>query len=180
MVPIIRQIDGDLHGDMARWGLIPHFHRGGIRDWKANTINARIETVTSAPSFRGPYRTGRCILPVSGYYEWATADGSKRPHYIHPAGNAPALIFAGLWSSVRLPDYEGLTCTIITEPARPALATIHDRQPVMIEPDTIARWLGGGDIADVPRLPTDGLAWHAVGKAVGSVRNEGPELIEAV
>ena len=119
MIPIIRR-DGDaLAGDFARWGLIPHWHRKPLADWKANTINARVESVATAASYRDAFRRARCVVPASGYFEWQTTDGSKQPFYIHPAGNAPALLFAGLWSSVTLPDYEGLTCTVLTEPARP-------------------------------------------------------------
>lgn len=86
-------------------------------------------------SYRDTYQRARCVVPASGYFEWQTTDGSKQPYYIHPAGNAPALLFAGLWSSVTLPDYEGLTCTVLTESARTALDAIHDRMPVIVDPD---------------------------------------------
>lgn len=180
MIPIIRR-DGDaLVGDFARWGLIPHWHRTPLADWKANTINARVESVATAASYRDAYRRARCVVPASGYFEWQTADGSKQPYYIHPAGNAPALLFAGLWSAVALPDYEALTCTVLTEPARTALDAIHDRMPVIIDPDGARNWLDGCEIAAVPRLPVAGLTWHAVPSAVGAVRNQGPELIEPI
>ncbi len=179
-IPIIRR-DGDaLAGDFARWGLIPHWHRKPLAEWKANTINARIETVATAASYRDAYRTARCVVPASGYFEWQTTDGSKQPFYIHPAGNAPALLFAGLWSDVALPDYEGLTCTILTEPARPDLDAIHDRMPVIVDPDGAQDWMDGSAADALPRLPVSGLTWHPVPRAVGAVRNQGPELIEPV
>ena len=178
MIPIIRRDGAALAGDFARWGLVPHWHRKPLGDWKAATINARIESVATAASYRDAYRRARCVVPASGYFEWQTTDGSKQPHYIHPAGNAPALLFAGLWSSVALPDYAGLTCTVLTEPARPALDTIHDRMPVIVDPDGARTWLEGGPTDSLPRLPMAGLTWHPVPRAVGAVRNEGPELIE--
>ena len=107
-------------------------------------------------------------------------DGRKRPHYIHPAGNAPALILAGLWSEVRLPDFAGLTCAVLTEAVRPPLDAVHDRMPVAMPVEAIDAWLSGAPVEDVPRLPMDGLAWHEVGPAVSAVRNDGPELIRPV
>jgi putative SOS response-associated peptidase YedK len=180
LVPILRRDEAGLAGDLARWGLIPAWHRKSLRDWKANTINARVETVATAPSFRQAFRTGRCAVIASGYYEWQSTDGSRQPHYIHPAGNAPALLMAGLWSAVELPDFEGLTCAVLTEAARPGLDALHDRMPVIIDQDGLAQWLDGCEISALPRLPVTGLAWHPVDRAVGSVRNEGPKLIEPV
>ena len=178
MLPILRREGDDLVGAFARWGLIPHWFHKPLKEWKANTINARAETVARAPNFRDAYRRARCVVPASGYFEWQTTDGSKRPHYIHPAGNAPALLFVGLWSSVALPDYEGLTCAILTEPARPGLDAIHDRMPVIVDTDGAEDWLAESAIDTLPRLPTTSLAWHPVTREVGAVRNERPDLIE--
>jgi len=130
--------------------------------------------------YRDAYLRARCLVPARGYFEWQTTDGSKQPYYIHPVGNAPALLFAWLWSAVTLPDYEGLTCTVLTEPARTALDAIHDRMPVIVDPDGARTWLEDCETGTVPRLPVAGLTWHAVPRAVGAVRNQGPELIEPV
>lgn len=179
MIPILRGGD-KLRGDFARWGLIPPFHKGTTKEWKATTINARVESVATAPTFRTAYRGARCLVLASGYYEWQVKAGRKHPHYIQPSGNAPALVMAGLWSEVRLPDYQGLTCAVLTEPARPALDAIHDRMPVILGQDGIADWLGGAPVEAVPRLPVEALRWHEVGAAVGSVRNNSADLIDAV
>jgi len=180
MVPIIRLRDGIMEGALARWGLIPVWHKGGVKDWKASSFNARIETVATAPTFRDSYRKRRCVVVASGYYEWQTTDGSKRPHYIQPSGNLPALFFAGLWTEVSLSDYKGLTCTVITEPARGELMSLHDRQPVMLTLDGVGQWLSGKDIAEVQRMPGSGARHHEVGRKVGSVKNDGPELSDPV
>ncbi|WP_080517581.1 SOS response-associated peptidase [Cereibacter sphaeroides] len=180
MIPIVRQGPLGLQGDLARWGLIPAFHRGSLKDWKATTINARIESVATAPSFRAAYRGGRCLVLASGYYEWQVRGGVKYPHYIRPSGNAPALLMAGLESRVRLPDYEGPTCAVLTEPVRGALAQVHDRMPVMMGLEAAADWLGGCPVEALPRLPMETLGWHEVGRTVSSIRNEGPDLIEPI
>lgn len=177
-IPVIRRDAGGFRLDLARWGLIPAFFRRPLREWKASSFNARAETVETAASFRQAYRSGRALAPAAGFYEWRKAEGGKTPFYLHPGDNAPTLTFAALWSHARLPDFEGPTCAILTEPAAPDLAWLHDRQPVMLGPEGVEAWLAGAPVADVPRLAPDRLAWHRVRAAVGSVRSEGPELIE--
>ena len=176
-LPIIRRLDGRRLGDVARWGLIPEWHRGGLRDWRASTINARAEDVANRPAFRDAYRRRRCVVPVSGYYEWQVRPDGKHPHYIHPASNAPALLMAGLWTAVRLPDFQGLTCTVLTEAVRPPLDAVHDRMPLMLPPEAMDAWLDGAPVEALPGLPMAALAWHEVGRAVSAVRNEGEALI---
>lgn len=180
MIPILRPDGPDLRLDLARWWLIPHWHRGTLKEQKAATFNARSDRVATAPAFRDAYRRNRCVVPIAGYYEWQTEGKTKRPHYIHPAGNAPALLLAGLWTSVTLPEFQGLTCTIVTEASSDPMTTLHDRAPVMMPADAIDAWLEGRSIEELTRLSQDGISWHEVGAAVGKVGNEGPELIEAL
>ena len=179
-IPIVRQGASGAEGAMARWGLVPEWFKGSLREWRASTINARVEEVARKPSFRDAYRHKRCVVLADGYFEWAVRDDGKHPHYIHPAGNAPALLMAGLWSDVHLPDYVGLTATVLTEPVRSPLKAVHDRMPLMLEPAAMAAWLEGCPVEELPWLPMDGLAWHEVSRAVSSVRNDRPELIEPV
>src|SRR5277367_5205789 len=83
LVPIIRRVDGENHGTLVRWGLIPFFAKGGPP--KYSTINARIETVATAASFRGPWNRGqRCLQVAIGFFEWHLDErGRKAPYYIH-------------------------------------------------------------------------------------------------
>lgn len=177
-LPILRRIDGALSPGLARWGLVPGWHRGSLRDWKATTINARAEDVHDRPSFRESYRHGRCVVLASGYYEWQVVSGVKQPFYIHPSGNAPALLIAGLVSDVALPDFAGPTCAVMTEAVRAPLDAVHDRIPVLLTPESLPDWLEGKGLDAIARLPMSGLAWHRVSRAVNSVRHDGPDLIE--
>src|ERR1700689_4045929 len=95
-VPVIRQVDGALQGSRMRWGLIPFFAKG--EPPKYSTINARIETVETAASYRGPWQRGqRCIPVAAGFYDWhRDANGRKSPYLIHLA-DQEAFGFAGLW-----------------------------------------------------------------------------------
>lgn len=164
-----------------RWGIIPAWARDTRIAW--NTINARIETVASKPAFRAAWRARRCLVPASGYYEWPGEGRAKQPFYIHPA-RAPILMFAGLWERFTPADAEPVeTYSIITMDAAGPLAELHDRMPLMLPAELHQAWLYGSadeamNIAHAAPVPE--VRWHAVGKAVGNVRNQGPTLIEPI
>jgi putative SOS response-associated peptidase YedK len=117
------------------WGLIPSWAKDPSIG--AKLINARSETVTEKPSFRTAFKYRRCLIPADGFYEWKkTQGGAKQPFYFSMAGNA-VFAFAGLWESWN--DIE--TCTILTTAANSLLQPIHDRIPVISNPEDYGRWL---------------------------------------
>ncbi len=187
--------------DVARWGLLPPWateRRAGAR-----MINARVETVRSSPAFRTPFARRRCLVPADGWYEWQRPAGSgsaaqpgraadnrpgrgaagKQPYFLNP-GDGEVLAFAGLWQPWG-PD-RLLTATILTTAAVGELAEVHDRMPVAIGPRDWAAWLhAGADLAE-RLVATPDPVWAArierrpVGRQVGDVRNNSPELIRPV
>ncbi|MGA0615726.1 SOS response-associated peptidase [Paracoccus sp. KR1-242] len=159
-----------LQGMMARWWLIPSWHKGEIKDWKATTFNARIEDAAQKPSFRAVWKHGRCLIPAGGYFEWTGEKAAKRPHFIASAGNEETLWFAGLASRWR----EMLTCTILTRPANAAVVSLHPRMPVVLNADERDAWLGG---SDDPALGAESLLRHHPVARFG-IEDDGPELIE--
>lgn len=189
-VPIVveREIDGmpsrELHP--ARWGLLPSF----AKDLSGPPLfNARIETALEKPSFKEATLHKRCVIPASGYFEWTKTD--KTPLYIHPPEGM--LGFAGIYWWWRDPQKAQsdpsrwvLTCSMLTKDSAPSLAEIHDRNPVMLSPDSLAAWMAP-DFETTPELllalsresdmVADELEFFEVSKAVGSVRNNSPELI---
>lgn len=179
-----------------RWGLVPSWSkdpRGGAR-----MINARAETVAEKPSFRKAFATRRCLLPADGYYEWyatgTTAAGKpgKQPYFIH-RGDGARLVMAGLYEFWRDdarpaddPEAWVRSCSIITTTATDALGHLHDRMPMVIAQEAWADWLDP-TLTDPARARellavTDAelLASYPVSKAVGNIRNNGPELAEPI
>lgn len=163
-----------------RWGLIPAW----AKDKKIayTTINARLETVAEKPAFRSAWKQRRCLIPSSGYYEWMQLDPkTKQPYFIHRA-DVPVMFFAGLWEA--RPDDAGgdlLTYSIVTRDADQTVETVHDRMPLVLPSDTFQDWLHrDADTAMQIALgvPTAPLVFHPVDRAVGNVRNTGPQLIE--
>lgn len=159
-------------GIMARWWLVPSWHRGDLRDWKATTFNARIEDARTRPSFRGVWKHGRCLIPAGGYYEWTGERGSRTPYVFQSAGNAETLWFAGLASRW----HETLTCAILTRAANDDVKAIHHRMPVILDASERAAWLGGSD--DLTLGAGARLRHHRV--APFGAADDGPDLIAPV
>jgi len=165
-----------------RWGLLPPWAKDTRLAY--STINARLETVTSKPAFRGAWKQRRCLVPSSGYYEWVQVDPkTKQPYYIHMR-DAPVMFYAGLWEA--RPDGAGgelLTYSIVTRDADQTVQTVHDRMPLILPPTVFADWLHGTPddaMAIALSVPSAPLVFHPVDRAVGNVRNQGAQLIEPI
>lgn len=124
----------------ARWSLIPHWHKGALKDWKASTFNARIEEAAQKPSFRAVWRERHCLVPVAGFYEWTGEKKARQKHVITRADNFP-MIFAGLWDEVIIQGQAVLSFTILTKASGEQMAQIHVREPVILEPVQWQDWL---------------------------------------
>jgi putative SOS response-associated peptidase YedK len=125
----------------AKWGLIPHWSKDLP---KIRPINARAESLAKKPYFRHVLHHNHCLIPASGFYEWKQSiSGRKQPWYIHRKDNSP-LAFAGLWEEWQppgTPDEPVISCTIITTQANREMKSVHDRMPVILQPDDWNVWL---------------------------------------
>jgi putative SOS response-associated peptidase YedK len=196
------------HGDdtrrslrLGRWGLVP----GWAKDPSVGSrmINARVETLATKPAFRKAVAARRCLVPAEGYFEWTSAGTTsdrpggrtpKQPFWIHRHDGGP-LAFAGLyefWRDRARPDDDPqrwlVTMTIVTggvDTDDPALAAIHDRRPVILDPGRWDAWLDP-QATDVERavallhVPAPALVATPVSTAVNRVGTNGPELLEPV
>ncbi len=173
-VPVVRNGASGRVIVLQRWGLIPAWSRDPAVG--ARMANARAETVAEKPSFRGPFKRSRCIVPADAFYEWR-AGAPKQPFAIRAAGGG-LLAFAGLWDRWEGPDGVLETCAIITTAANGAMAPIHDRMPVILAREDYGRWLDEGGTALLRPCPEAWLEVHPVGPRVGNVRNDDPSLLE--
>ena len=182
IAPIIRYKDhaSDLGMEPALWGLIPSWWKKPLSEKKFSTFNARAETVHEAATFRGAFRYRRCLVPVSGFYEWSGPKGSKTPFAIG-LRNRRWFCFAGLWDRAMIDGSEVDSFTVLTTDPNDLMAGIHTRMPVILDPADYGRWLDpdNRDVSDLYEpFPTDAMHAWPVKSAVGNVRNQGPELIE--
>ena len=138
--------------------------------------------MATKPSFRNAFKKRRCLVPASGYFEWKGESPNKQPYFIHdPAGEL--LMFAGLWEGWRpsQDDEWTHTFTIITGEPGKVSGDIHDRQPVILPPDLWEVWMDGAPedaSATLAQAPEAHLVYYPVPKAVGSPKNNGPELVQ--
>jgi putative SOS response-associated peptidase YedK len=174
-----------------QWGLIPSWAKD--RTIGSRMINARSETAAEKPAYRSAFNKRRCLVPASGFYEWKKLGESKRkggrakkqPFYIYRTDEQP-LVMAGLWESWNDPESgEPLeTFAILTTDANEQLRDLHDRMPVVLEPQQFDEWLSPEQddvnaLQSLLRSAADGvLAMHPVSTRVNSPRNDEPSLIE--
>jgi putative SOS response-associated peptidase YedK len=121
------------------WGLIPSWAKdAGIG---AKLINARAETVAEKPAFRSAFKHRRCLVIADGFYEWQRQQGKKQPFYFRLQDEQP-FAFAGLWEKWgTAANEEIISCTILTTAANELLQPIHERMPVILEPQDYDLWL---------------------------------------
>jgi putative SOS response-associated peptidase YedK len=165
---------------LAHWGLIP----GWAAEPKAMgaTFNAKCETLAEKATFREAWaRKRRCLVVVDGYYEWRKTD--KAPFTIART-DGQVMALAGLWDRWGKAEGEFVySCTVVTVPAGPGMDTLHDRAPLILNEADWAVWLGetaGDPAALMQPVSADGLDRWQVGKSVGNVRNNSPDLAERV
>lgn len=184
--PIIHAEDGNLVMENVRWGWSPHW----AKERKIPpAINARVETVATGKFFRGIWQH-RALALASGWFEWVKHPDDpkiKQPYYIKAVDGAP-LFFASLAQVT--PGLEQAAddgFTIITAAADTGLLDIHDRRPVVLVPERAAEWLDPAttperalQIATHNGLGAEAFTWYPVGKAVGNVHTQGPELIQRI
>jgi putative SOS response-associated peptidase YedK len=170
-------------GELLRWGLVPSWAKGS--DTGLKMINARVETAPERPAFRRAFERYRCLIVADGFYEWRpTAGGRKQPFRI-TRDDGGLFAFAGLWSIWHGESDEVLrTCTILTTAANPAIAALHDRMPVILDPANEGEWLDTSTppprLAEIlAGLPAAQTELTEVGFAVNDARYDGPECLAA-
>lgn len=192
-IPVIRRPEGagkDGHPQqhttrefvLARWGLVPAWAK---EIGSKPLINARSETAAQKPSFRGPFRHHRCLVPADGYYEWwRKGKGPPLPFYI--SQRDPGLFaMAAIWQSWMSPDGSELdTVALLTMPACESLEHIHHRMPCILAPDIWDDWMDplGTSTKEASAMLTapsdDFFKITRVSTAVNRVANNGPEIQE--
>lgn len=176
LVPVAVSDGGERTATMMRWGLIPWWAQGV--PLKASTINATVERIESAPSYRDPWdRDQRCILVMAGFYEpHVNADGSRAPYFLKLL-DREVFGVAGLWDRSPRPDGSWVnSCTLITVPANRLLAEIHNekqRMPAILAEEDQETWLAGGKMeakAALRPYPDERLTAWQVSRRVNNPR----------
>lgn len=181
--PVFRQAGPDRPRQCALepmlWSLIPSWWNKPLKEKTFSSFNAKAETAAEKPVFRGAFRYRRCLVPVSGFYEWTGERGRKQPFAI-ALRNRRWFCLAGLWDRAMIDGSEIDSFTILTTTPNDVVAGLHTRMPVIVSQQDYGRWLdpSSGPVGDLfePFPAADMHAWP-VDSAVGNVRNNHPDLI---
>jgi putative SOS response-associated peptidase YedK len=195
VIPFINADDekGEIRNiNTASWGLIPSWAKDASR--ASNAINARVESISEKPTFKSAFKSRRCLIPVTGYYEWATELGKykpKQPFYISNK-NKSSLAIAGLYESWINPESKVSvqSAAIITREAVGILAPIHHRMPVILPKDLWSTWLSSKSLLpneiddylnmiDIKEADKDLIFWP-VSDDVNNARNTGADLAKEI
>ncbi len=179
-VPIVVVADGRRRLVSAHWGLRPFWARSA----GPAPINARAETLATSAMFRDALRRGRCLIPADGFYEWQAVAGQKRkqPWYLRLRGGG-LFAFAGLFTPAHADRGEPATCAIVTTNSNALAAPLHNRMPVILDPDAEGRWLdpevvdAGAVLPLLRPFPAERMEAYPVSTLVSSSQNDGPALV---
>ena len=181
LMPVITRAADSNRVDLMSWGLIP----SRSRDPKG-FINARSETAATKPSFRKAFRTQRCLVPASGFFEWKKTASGKLPYLLKVKGQE-LFGMAGLYDTWTGPDGQPIkTYTLLTCGPNELTAQIHDRMPCILKPEEEDLWLmpENRDPEWLQRLlapyPAEQMEAFMVSRAVNDPDNDSPELIRPV
>jgi len=185
-VPVIRQHPKEPVRQLSlmKWGLIPSW--GKDASGAARTINARSETAATKPAFRESLKFRRCLIPADGFYEWKR-DGKTKQPFCFEVNQGQLFAFAGLWDRWKDPSGNWIkTCTILTTTPNAVTEGVHDRMPVILDPDSYDLWLDPGmtDVAAAsdllkpcePRL----MRCYPVSMRINHVANDDEECCQPV
>ena len=176
--------DSDRKLAMLRWGLIPawaKFPNSGVQP-----INAKAETAAELPMFRDAFRRRRCLVPADGFYEWKQDGGRKQPVYIRLKDGEPFAI-AGLWEHWEGQDGQVVeSCTLLTTEPNDLLAPIHNRMPVILDPEDYEQWLDP-DLQQADRLnpllqpfSAEQMTAYPVNLRVNNPKHDDPLCLEPI
>ena len=170
--------------DLLRWGLIPHW----AKDIKIgySTFNARAEDIDTKPAFRAAFRQRRCLVPLDSFSEWKKTPTGKQPYAIG-FKDGRLMAMAGLWETWHSPEGERIrSFTISTTKPNALCSELHNRMPVVLQPEVWPIWLGEepADSKDLKALlapyPGDDMVCWRVSPRVGNVKNNDPGLVEPI
>lgn len=177
--------NGERDFTFFHWGLIPSWSKDiqiGSR-----MINARSETVTEKPSFRNAFKRRRCLIPADGFYEWQKQADGKQPMFIRPSEGAERpFALAGLWEFWSEPDGGTIqSCTILTTAPNELMAAIHNRMPVIVEPEDFDLWLNPEPDPEqglhlLRPYPAEKMVAYPVSTVVNNPRNDVPECVQPI
>jgi putative SOS response-associated peptidase YedK len=164
---------------IGQWGLVPSWMKTKPSH---PLINARAETLAQKPSFKNAVKKRRCLVLADSFFEWDRKSGQKIPYRIMLKHEQP-FSFAGIWETYTLPNGRAIpTFSIITVPANDMVSKLHDRMPVILQPQFESLWTDTS--ADIEAaltvlkpFPAGLMDMYPVSPRVNAVRNDSADIL---
>lgn len=181
LIPAIYRPNTDLEMMQLRWGLIPFWAKDASIGNRL--INARVETIEEKPAFRQSFRTRRCIVPASGFYEWQ--DGTRNPYYFQAKNAEEPLAIAGIWDTWQASDHSIRSVALLTTTAGETVRPVHSRMPLLLRQKDLQAWLSQDTDAAQLTFLLSGAAGSAlvarpVSRAVNNPTHDSPDCLQEV
>jgi putative SOS response-associated peptidase YedK len=186
--PIVLIRDGKLVFDRFRWGLVPFWAKDIKAADKYSLINAKSEEITEKRSYKSAFEKRRCIVPLSGFYEWLRHErGPKRPFAIY-LKKQKIMSVAGIWEHWQSKETKEKvdSFSILTTAANGFMDWIHTRMPVILPPDKEQEWLDpeNHNVEALKKLlkpcPSSWLMAYEIAPTINSPKNNRKEVLDPI
>jgi len=166
---------------LYRWGLIPFWAKDTAIGNKL--INAKSETILEKPSFRTSFKSRRCLVLSDGFYEWRK--GTVKTPFRIKRRDGSAFAMAGIWDKWTSPEGEEIrSFAILTTTPNSLMEKIHDRMPVILDPETEKKWIGNTSQESLLELlkpcKSSSLLAYPISSLVNSPRYDAVDILEPV
>ena len=181
VVCLVKTSADEVQSVVLHWGLIPSWATD--RKKIGSLINARAETLFEKPAFRNAMKSKRCLMPMSGFYEWHEEYGVKQPYYFRKK-NHDLLAVAALWDTWHAQDEVIHSCCLITTDANSLMEPVHHRMPVILDEQAQGLWLDNSQcpkeelLALLKPYPYDDLEGYRVTTLMNKADFDHPLAVE--
>ena len=163
------------------WGLIPQWAKN--KSISSKLINARSETLAEKASFKNALKQRRCLVISDSFYEWKRSSKKSKVPYRILLNTKELFAFAGLWEAYEYENQHMVhTFTIITTTANSLISKIHERMPVILDPESEQAWLSSEvstehQLSLLKPYPEQNMSHYTISPMVNNVNNDNPQLI---
>jgi putative SOS response-associated peptidase YedK len=185
---VLRLINGERTFDFLRWGLIPFWAKDIKSASQYSLINAKAEEISEKISYKAAFEKRRCIIPMSGFFEWKNEGTKRKKPFCIRLKDEPIMSVAGIWEHWKSKDAtdEVYSFAIITTDANSLVQEIHNRMPVILDRNDETAWLDpeNTETAGLKKFlkpcPSEWIEAYEISTLVNSPRNNRPEVLSPV
>jgi len=165
---------------LCKFGLVPSWSKEEKSNY--SLINARAETIMEKPTYKRLIKSQRCLVLADNFFEWKKVGDKKIPYRIFLKNDEP-FAMAGIWDAWGKDEKKFYSFSIITCASNKLVAPIHDRQPIILDPEDESKWLQDDTpmnfiLSMLRSYPADKMDAYPISNLVNSPSNNSPDIIK--